>query len=310
MNCGPEKRRKLRDRLEQTCKLAHENLKKVQTKQNAYYDRRARSRKFDVGDKVLLLLLTDSNKLLLQWKGPYEVVEVVDRMGYKIDVNGVVSTYHANMLKQYVERRNELSHCLLSAEAIESVYDDDNEDFPLDDCTFPTAKKPESYRDVSISDALTSEQRKEVETLMKQYPDVLSSLPGRTDRIQHDIKLLTSEPIRTKGYSIPYKTRSVMETEIQDMLDLGVIEPSISPYSSPIVLVPKKDGSVRFCIDFRRLNKVTEFDAELMPNMEEIINGMRPQLFLLYNLIIHSSMNLFSQRSRQFILSFFQVFEA
>ena len=51
-------------------------------------------------------------------KGPYEVVEVVKRMDYKIDVNGVVSTYHANMLKQYVERRNELSHCLLSAEAI------------------------------------------------------------------------------------------------------------------------------------------------------------------------------------------------
>ena len=107
----------------------------MQIKQKAYFDRRARSRKFDVGDKVLLLLPTDSNKLLLQWKGPYEVVEV----DYKIDVNGVVSTYHANMLKQYVERRNELSHCLLSAEAIESVDDDDNEELPLDDCTFPTA---------------------------------------------------------------------------------------------------------------------------------------------------------------------------
>ena len=111
------------------------------------------------------------------------------------------------MLKQYVERCNELSYCLLSAEAIESVDDDDNEDFPLDDCTFPTAKKPESYRDVSIAATLTSEQREEVETLMKQYPDVLSSLPGQTDRIQHDIKLLTSEPIRTKEYSISYKTR-------------------------------------------------------------------------------------------------------
>ena len=249
-------------------------MKKVQIKQKAYYDRRARSRKFDVGDKVLLLLPTDSNKLLLQWKGPYEVVVVVNRMDYKIDVNGVIYMYHANMLKQYVERRNELSHYLLSAEAIESVDDDDIEEFPLDDCTFPTAKKPESFRDVSISNTLMSEQRKEVETLMKQYPDVLSSLPGRTDQIQHDIKLLTSEPIRTKGYSIPYKTRSVMETEIQDMLDLGVIEPSISPYSSPIVLVPKKDGSVRFCIDFRKLNKVTEFDAEPMPNMKEIINRM------------------------------------
>ena len=249
----------LRDRLEQTCKLSHENLKKMQMKQKAYYERRARSRKFDVGDKVLLLLPTDSNKLLLQSKGLYEVVEVVNRINYKIDVNGVVCTYHANMLKQYVERRNELSHCLLSAEAIEPVDDDDNEDFPLDDCTFPTAKKPESYRDDSIANTLTSEQRKEVETLMKQYPDVLSSLPGQTDQIQHDIMLLPSEP---------------METEIQDMLDLGVIEPSISPYSSPIVLVPKKDGSVRFCIDFQKLNKVTEFSAQPMPNMEEIINRM------------------------------------
>ena len=82
----------LTDRLQQTCLLAHENLKRVQVKQKAYYDRRARSRKFDVGDKVLLLLPTDSNKLLLLWKGPYKVVEVVNRMDYKIDVNGVVST--------------------------------------------------------------------------------------------------------------------------------------------------------------------------------------------------------------------------
>ena len=98
--------------------------------------------------------------MLLQWKGPYEVVEVVNRIDYKIDVNGVVSTHHVNMLKQYVERRNELSHCLLSAKAIESLDDDDNEEFSLDDCTFPTAKKPESYHDVSISDTLTPEQRK------------------------------------------------------------------------------------------------------------------------------------------------------
>ena len=54
----------LRERLEQTCKLAHD--KKIQGKQNTYYDRRSRSRKFNVGDKVLLLLPTDSNKLLLQ----------------------------------------------------------------------------------------------------------------------------------------------------------------------------------------------------------------------------------------------------
>ena len=58
-----------------------------------------------------------------------------------------------------------------------------------------------------------------------------------------------------------------METEIQDMSDLEVIEPSVSPYSSPIVLVPKKDGSVRFYIDFRKLNKVTEFVADIYIRM-------------------------------------------
>ena len=270
----------LRERLEQTCQLARDNLKKVQFKQKTYYDKRARSRKFDVGDKVLLLLPTESNKLLLQWKGPYEVVKIVNRMDYKVDVDGVVRTYHANMLKQYVEHKTVTSHCLLSAEANETVYEETvTEEFGLDNCAFPTAKQPQSYNDVSVSDALTSEQRAEVEALIEQYPDVLTSVPGRTDLIQHDIKLSTSELIRSKGYPVPFKARDVMDSEIKEMLELGVIKKSVSPYSSPVVLVPKKDRSVRFCIDFRKLNKVTKFDAEPMPNMEEVINRMSGHKF-------------------------------
>ena len=134
--------------------------------------------------------------------------------------------------------------------------------FFLDDCALPTAKQPVSYNDASSSDTLMSEQRSEVETLIEQYPDVLSSLPGRTDQIQNDIKLLTWEPIRSKGDRIAFKTRDVIEADIQEMLDLGVTEPPISLFSSPVVLVPQKDSSVRFCINFRKLNKVTEFDTE------------------------------------------------
>ena len=271
----------LRERLEQTCQLARDNLKKVQFKQKTYYDKRARLRKFDVWDKVLLLLPTESNKLLLQWKGPYEVVEIVNRMDYKVDIDGVVGTYHANMLKQYVERKTVTSHCLLSAEANVTVDEEtDTEEVGLDDCAFPTAKQPQSYNDVSVSDALTSEQRAEVEALIEQYPDVLTSVPGRTDLIKHDIKLSTSEPIPSKEYPVPFKARDVMDSEIKEMLELGVIEKSVSPYSSPVVLVPKKDVLVRFCIDFRKLNKVTEFDAEPMPNMEEGINRMSGHKFL------------------------------
>ena len=58
------------------------------------------------------------------------------------------------------------------------------------------------------------------------------------------------------------------------MLGFGEIETSVSPYSSTVVLVPEKDGSIRFCIDFRKLNKVMKNNAEPMPNMEEVINRM------------------------------------
>ena len=59
------------------------------------------------------------------------------------------------------------------------------------------------------------------------------SVRGRTDLIQHDIKLSTSEPIRSKGYPVPFKARDVMDSEIKKMLELDVIEKSVSPYSSP-----------------------------------------------------------------------------
>ena len=94
----------LRELLEKTCKLAQDNVRKLDIKQNAFYDKRASSRRFDDGDKVLLLLPSESNKLLLQWNGPYEVLEAVNMMNYKINVKGVVNTYPANMLKLYVER--------------------------------------------------------------------------------------------------------------------------------------------------------------------------------------------------------------
>ena len=58
--------------------------------------------------------------------------------------------------------------------------------------------------------------------------------------------------------------------EIRDMIDLGIVEPPVSPYCSPVFIIKKKDNTNRFCIDFHTLNNVTVFDAKPMPNMEEI----------------------------------------
>ena len=65
----------LRERMEETCRLAHEELKKAKVTQKEYYNRKARDKCLSVGDNVLLLLRTDNNKLLLQWKGPYDIIQ-------------------------------------------------------------------------------------------------------------------------------------------------------------------------------------------------------------------------------------------
>ena len=105
------------------------------------------------------------------------------------------------------------------------------------------------------------------------FPDVLSDLPGYTNILQHDIKLSTNIPVR-KSRPIPYNMLEVVNKEVDQMLKMNIIEPSTSPYSSPVVIVKKKDGSNRFCIDFRGLNSQTVFDAEPMPDADQIFSKL------------------------------------
>jgi hypothetical protein len=130
----------------------------------------------------------------------------------------------------------------------------------------------ETFEDVVISDHLTQTQTAQLKSVLKEYQDILTDKPGTVIGVEpHTIHLNSDKPIRIKPYPLPFAKKAVVEKEIQVMLDLGVIEPSTSPYSSPVVLVGKPDGSVRFCIDYRQLNKLTVFDAEPIPDIEELL---------------------------------------
>jgi len=91
----------LQDCLQDTCEVVREELSRSQGKQKHYYDVKSRERKFQVGDKVLLLLPTDGNKLLMQWKGPFENVECRNDNKYRVQLEGCVKIFHANVLKKY-----------------------------------------------------------------------------------------------------------------------------------------------------------------------------------------------------------------
>ncbi len=92
------------EKLEQTLKLGHDEMKKSLARHQRYYNRNAKDRKLVVGDKVLILLPTDKNKLLMQWKDPFKVEKTVGTNDYGIQIDGKVKTFHANMLKKYNKR--------------------------------------------------------------------------------------------------------------------------------------------------------------------------------------------------------------
>lgn len=72
---------------------------------------------------------------------------------------------------------------------------------------------------------------------------------GTTDLVEFDIEIQDSPPIRQRAYRVPWTQRSLLEQQINNMLEAGVVEPSTSPWSSPVLLVPKKDSTYRFCVD-------------------------------------------------------------
>ena len=93
----------LKNHIYDACQTAHDEVDEARKTQKFYHDKKALGRKFKVGDQVLLLLATTANKLTMQLKGPYEIVEVC-KNDYKIDIQGSVRLYHANMLKKYYQR--------------------------------------------------------------------------------------------------------------------------------------------------------------------------------------------------------------
>ena len=104
---------------------------------------------------------------------------------------------------------------------------------------------------------------------MNEFQDVLTDKPGETSFIEHDIKLTSDQQVRTKQYPLPFSMTETIKDETKKMLDMGIIDSSKSPYTSPVVLVKKADQSIRFCINFTNLNKLTVFDAEPFPNPDE-----------------------------------------
>lgn len=140
----------------------------------------------------------------------------------------------------------------------------------------PSGNEPKIY-------SCTPEQQLKLDAVIKEFLPYTEGNLTRSSVLEHFIDTSNSDPIKQKYYPVSPYVQKEIDKELNRMLNLGVIQPSTSPWSNPIVTVKKPDGSVRLCLDSRKLNNVTKKDAYPLPHIAGILGSvldMFPKLIL------------------------------
>ncbi|GBL92230.1 Transposon Ty3-I Gag-Pol polyprotein [Araneus ventricosus] len=124
---------------------------------------------------------------------------------------------------------------------------------------------------------LNEEQRRAVRKLLKEFQNLFSTCDadvGRCNMTQHRINTGDHPPIKQYPRRLPLARKEEADHLVKEMVDNGIIEESSGPWASPIVLVKKKDGSTRFCVDYRKLNEITKKDSYPLPRIDDTLDAL------------------------------------
>ena len=254
----------MREKLQRMGELAQIHMMEAQKHQKTWYDKSARQRGFQPGQKVLVMLPTSDSKLLAKWQGPFKVQKKLGPTTYQVSTPGHQRSswvLHVNLLKEWVPRAE-----VFLIQAVKEEEEADDQYLPLPVST-----------ELDVSH-LSKDQQSQVRALL--HPEIFQEYPGRTNLIEHDIVLKPDATVRRMSYRIPERLLVSLKKEVDLMLSLGIIQQSRSEWCNPVVLVPKKDGTIRFCIDFRYLNSISKFDSYPTPRIDDLIDRLGKAEFL------------------------------
>ncbi|GFU15187.1 retrovirus-related Pol polyprotein from transposon 297 [Trichonephila clavipes] len=133
-----------------------------------------------------------------------------------------------------------------------------------------------------LSSELSDEQRNKLSELLRKFSGLFTKTDKSTaakTNVKHRIFTGDHAPINQRAYRVSPTERRIIHEEVLKMLDEGIVQPSESPWSSPVVLVRKKDGSWRFCVDYRKLNSVTKKDVYPLPRIDDTLDCLKGAKF-------------------------------
>ncbi|UYV65651.1 hypothetical protein LAZ67_3004955 [Cordylochernes scorpioides] len=126
-----------------------------------------------------------------------------------------------------------------------------------------------------INKNLSFKEQERLKQILAKYTDLFSSRLGRTSLAKHQIHTEDAKPIKHKPYRVSAKERTIIKDQIDEMLEEGIIRQSSSPWSFPVILVKKRDGKYRFCVDYRKLNEVTVKDVYPIPRIDDVMDTLQ-----------------------------------
>lgn len=270
----------MRQRLTKCWNVAADNLEITRDKTKQRYDLKARYREFRPGQQVLIFLPLQGQPLSAKFSGPYQVLKKISDTTYVVatpDRRRTQRLCHVNSMKLYHEEAQGSAQPALPCSSTSS---EDEDNLPEADTTdFSSVgvwkQNPEVF--CRLTEKLTHlepNQQADIHRLLSRYSSVMRDQPGRTPLVVHDICVGDAKPIKQVPYRVNPEQRAVLSREIASMLDMGLIKEDHSPWSSPVVLVKKPDGSSRVCVDYRRVNKLVAPDSYPLPRLEDCIEAV------------------------------------
>lgn len=127
---------------------------------------------------------------------------------------------------------------------------------------------------------LTGSEKQQLYALLVQFQDLFCEEPGLTHLYEHEMKMIDQDPVVKRSYPVPFSLRSAVEEKLKEMEERGIIERTTSQYSSPLVVIKKKDNTVRICLDARGINEKLISDTETPPKTEELLQKFHGCRFL------------------------------
>ncbi|GFW20282.1 retrovirus-related Pol polyprotein from transposon 297 [Trichonephila clavipes] len=272
---------KLINRLKRCQEVAINKMEEMQVKRKTWYDKNAVKREFKDGDLVLVLAISRANKLAVQWIGPGTILNKISETNYLVEIPGRRETsqiYHINMLKPYYKRPEHVN-VIINDETQNSLADQELE-IPYLENNSLIYDFEDVIQDSELNKHLHDKQMDRLRELLNKYSKCFSNNPSLTNLVEHEIQLVSDQPVRTKPYRMSHRQNEILKNEINRMLKLGIIEVGESDYMSPMILVEVAGKEPRPCIDYRKLNGIIRTEYFPLPNIEERVEKVSAAKFI------------------------------